>query len=106
MSTPLDAIRREQFPVLARKTFLDAACASLAPQAAADAITALLRDVQTYPERSATAFHIRLDAARDAARPAAARLIGARPEDIALVENTSHGLAVAAAAIPFSPGDN
>jgi cysteine desulfurase / selenocysteine lyase len=106
MTTPFDAIRREQFPVLAGKTFLDAACASLAPQAAADAITALLRDVQTYPERSATAFHIRLDAARDGARPAAARLIGARPEDIALVENTSHGLAVAAAAIPFSPGDN
>jgi len=63
-------------------------------------------DVQTYPERSATAFHIRLDAARDAARPAAARLIGARPEDIALVENTSHGLAIAAAAIPFERGDN
>jgi len=102
----LDAIRREQFPVLAEKTFLDAACASLAPQVAVDAITALLRDVQTYPERSATAFHIRLDAARDAARPAAARLIGARPEDIALVENTSHGLAVAAAAIPCEPGDN
>ena len=102
----LEAVRRAQFPALADKTFLDAACASLAPQAAADAIAALLRDVQTYPERSATAFHIRLDAARDAARPAAARLIGARPEDIALVENTSHGLAVAAAAIPLEAGDN
>lgn len=106
MATRLDAVRREQFPALADKTFLDAACASLAPQAAADAITALLRDVQSYPERSATAFHIRLDAARDATRPAAARLVGARPEDIALVENTSHGLAIAAAAIPFEPGDN
>jgi selenocysteine lyase/cysteine desulfurase len=106
MPISLDAVRREQFPALADKTFLDAACASLAPQAAADAVTALLRDVQTYPERSATAFHIRLDAARDAARPAAARLIGSRPEDIALIENTSHGLAIAAAAIPFEPGDN
>jgi len=105
MATRFDAVRREQFPALADKTFLDAACASLAPQAAADAIAALLRDVQSYPERSATAFHIRLDAARDATRPAAARLIGARPEDIALVENTSHGLAIAAAAIPFEPGD-
>ncbi|MFO7692337.1 MAG: aminotransferase class V-fold PLP-dependent enzyme [Vicinamibacterales bacterium] len=106
MAQPLEAVRRAQFPALADKTFLDAACASLAPQAAADAIAALLRDVQTYPERSATAFHIRLDAARDAARPAAARLIGARPEDIALVENTSHGLAIAAAAIPLEAGDN
>jgi len=106
MRAALDSVRREQFPALAGKTFLDAACASLAPRAAADAIEALLRDVQTYPERSATAFHIRLDAARDATRPAAARLIGARPEDIALIENTSHGLAIAAAAIPFEPGDN
>jgi selenocysteine lyase/cysteine desulfurase len=106
MLASLEAARREQFPALAHKTFLDAACASLAPQAAADAIAALLRDVQSYPERSATAFHIRLDAARDAARPAAARLIGAKPEDIALIENTSHGLAVAAAAIPLEPGDN
>ncbi|HSP92155.1 MAG TPA: aminotransferase class V-fold PLP-dependent enzyme, partial [Vicinamibacterales bacterium] len=107
MMTPmLEAVRRVQFPALADKTFLDAACASLAPQAAADAIAALLGAVQTYPERSATAFHIRLDAARDAARPAAARLIGARPEDIALIENTSHGLAIAAAAIPLEAGDN
>ena len=106
MPASLETVRRVQFPALADKTFLDAACASLAPQAAADAITALLRDVQTYPERSATAFHIRLDAARDGTRPAAARLIGARPADIALIENTSHGLAVAAAAIPFEPGDN
>jgi len=106
MMPTLEAVRRAQFPALADKAFLDAACASLAPQAAADAIAALLRDVQTYPERSATAFHIRLDAARDAARPAAARLIGARPEDIALVENTSHGLAIAAAAIPLEAGDN
>jgi selenocysteine lyase/cysteine desulfurase len=106
MPMSLESVRREQFPALAGKTFLDAACASLAPQAAADAIAALLRDVQTYPERSATAFHIRLDAARDATRPAAARLIGARPEDIALVENTSHGLAIAAAAMPLEPGSN
>lgn len=106
MSVSFRAVRRAQFPALEEKTFLDAACASLAPQVAADAIAALLRDVQTCPECSATAFHIRLDAARDAARPAAARLIGARPEDVALVENTSHGLAIAAAAIPFQPGDN
>jgi selenocysteine lyase/cysteine desulfurase len=102
----LAEIRREQFPALADKTFLDAACASLAPRAAADAIIGLLHDVQTCPERSATAFHIRLDEARDATRPQAARLIGASPEDIALIENTSHGLSIAAAAIPFEPGDN
>ena len=106
MGLSIAEARRDQFPALAHTTFLDAACASLAPQVAADAIAALVRDVQTYPERSATAFHIRLDAARDTARPAAARLIGARPDDIALVENTSHGLTIAAAAITLAPGDN
>ena len=42
MIPTLEAVRRAQFPALADKTFLDAACASLAPQAAADAIAALL----------------------------------------------------------------
>src|SRR5512137_1920651 len=96
-----DEARREHFPALANKVFLDAACASLAPRAAADAIAAFLRDVQECPARSSTEFHIKLDQARDAARPEAARLIGAAADDIALVENTSHALAIAARAIPL-----
>jgi selenocysteine lyase/cysteine desulfurase len=103
--SPAD-VRREHFPVLAQKTFLDAACASLAPKASADAIAAFLRDVQECPARSSTAFHVALDAARDAARPEAAALIGAAADDIALVENTSHALATAARAVPLVPGDN
>lgn len=104
MLTP-DAVRRDQFPALARKTFLDAACASLAPRAAAEAIASLLADVQECPHPSSTAYHVALDAARDAARPEAAKLMGARPDEIALVENTSHGLAVAARALPIEAAD-
>lgn len=106
MGATFDAVRREQFPALADKTFLDAACASLAPRAAAQAISAFLRDVQECPGRSATEFHGRLDAARDEARPEAGRLIGASAQDIALVENTSQALTVTARAVRSGAGDN
>src|SRR5437660_6304275 len=42
---------------------------------------------------------------RAAARPAAARLINAHPDEIALVESTTHGLTLAAASIPLERGD-
>ena len=99
-------VRRDQFPALRDKVFLDAACASLAPRAAAEAIGRLLEDIQACPARSATAFHIQLDRARDAARPEAARLIGCAPEDIALVENTSAALTIASRAIPLGSGEH
>ncbi len=41
----------------------------------------------------------------DAARQAAARLIGAEPGEIALMSSTSAGLNVAARALPLAPGD-
>ena len=106
MGATLEDVRREQFPALADKTFLDAACASLAPRAAAQAISAFLHDVQECPGRSATEFHVRLDAARDEARPEAGRLIGASAQDIALVENTSQALTVTARAVRAGAGDN
>jgi selenocysteine lyase/cysteine desulfurase len=39
------------------------------------------------------------------ARAAAARLVGARPEEIALTTNTSHGINLAARALPLGAGD-
>ena len=40
------------------------------------------------------------------ARKAVAGLVGANEDDIALVESTSHGLGLMAAALPLHPGDN
>ncbi len=40
------------------------------------------------------------------ARKAVAGLVGANEDDIALVESTSHGLGLMAAALPLRPGDN
>ncbi|MBN2408881.1 MAG: aminotransferase class V-fold PLP-dependent enzyme [Candidatus Aminicenantes bacterium] len=96
---------REQFPGLKDKVFLDAACVSLAPQDAVDAVRRFLTIAAECPARSSTQHHILMDEMRGEARKEAARLIGAAEEEIAIVESTTYGLTVAADAIPLSEGD-
>jgi selenocysteine lyase/cysteine desulfurase len=96
---------RQHFPGLLGKVFLDAACISLAPRPAVEAVEKFLDLSMVCPHESATAQHIVMDKMRAAARPAAARLIKAHEDEIALVESTTHGLSLAAAAIPLEPGD-
>lgn len=96
---------REQFPALAEKTFLDAACVSLAPKVAVEAIRSFTDRALWCPEPSSTDHHIAMDGLREEARPQAARLINSSVEEIALVESTTHGLSLAAEAIPLERGD-
>ena len=96
---------REEFPALREKTFLDAACVSIAPRSAIKAIDEFLQRALTCPEPSATLNHIAMDDQRAAARPLIAQLINAREDEIALVESTSQGLAIAAEAVPLAAGD-
>jgi selenocysteine lyase/cysteine desulfurase len=96
---------RQHFPGLLDKVFLDAACVSLAPRPAVDAIQKFLDTAMVCPHESSTAHHIAMDEMRAAARPAVARLINAHDDEIALVESTSHGLSLAANAIPLERGD-
>jgi cysteine desulfurase / selenocysteine lyase len=96
---------RQHFPGLCDKTFLDAACVSLAPRPAVEAIEKFLDLTMVCPLESSTHHHIFMDEMRAAARPACAALIGAREEEMALVESTTHGLTLAANAIPLEPGD-
>jgi selenocysteine lyase/cysteine desulfurase len=96
---------RKQFPALEQKVFLDAACVSLAPQAAVEAIRRFLEMAADCPAPSSTQLHIMMDELRAEARPEAAKLIGAREDEIALVESTTHGLTLAANALPLERGD-
>ncbi|MGH9759709.1 MAG: aminotransferase class V-fold PLP-dependent enzyme, partial [Blastocatellia bacterium] len=96
---------RDQFPALKKKVFLDAACVSLAPLTAIDAVKRFLDSAALCTERSATEHHIAMDDAMGRARPEAARLINASENEIALVESTSRGLSVAASSIPLERGD-
>lgn len=96
---------RQHFPGALDKSFLDAACCSIASRPAVEAVEKFLGLAMTCPLPSSTHHHIFMDEMRAAARPAAARLINAHEDEIALVESTSHGLAIAARAIPLQPGD-
>jgi len=96
---------RQQFPALEHKVFLDAACVSLAPRVAIEAIQQYLEMASGCPAPSSTQLHVSMDEIRATARPEAARLIGAHEDEIALVESTTHGLTLAANAIPLERGD-
>jgi cysteine desulfurase / selenocysteine lyase len=96
---------RAQFPGLHDKVFLDAACCSLAPKVAVEAIEKFLDLAMTCPLNSSTHHHMFMDEMRAKARPAAAGLINAHEDEIALVESTTHGLSLAANAIPLNRGD-
>ena len=96
---------RQHFPGVHGKTFLDAACVSLAPRPAVEAVEKFLDLAMVCPHESSTAHHIFMDEMRAAARPAVARLINAREDEVALTESTSHGLSLAANAIPLESGD-
>jgi len=96
---------RDEFPALRDKTFLDAACVSIAPRRAVAAIERFLQRALTCPEASATLNHIAMDDERSATRPVVARFLNAHEDEIALVESTSQGLAIAAQALPLSRGD-
>jgi selenocysteine lyase/cysteine desulfurase len=103
---PMDvAAARGCFPGTRDRAFLDAACVSLMPQQAADALTRLSQDLVACPARDASSHHIALDRTALGARRQVARLINCRPEDIALVESTTHGLEVVAASVPLAEGD-
>lgn len=96
---------RAFFPGTQSQVFLDAACVSLLPAPADEALRRLGQELLLCPARDASAHHIALDQTADQPRREAARLIGARPEDIALVESTTHGLQAIAAAVPLGAGD-
>jgi selenocysteine lyase/cysteine desulfurase len=96
---------RRCFPGTRDCVFLDAACVSLLPVQAEEALRRLGQELLSCPARDASAHHIALDRSADRPRREAARLIGARPEDVALVESTTQGLEAVAAAVPLRPGD-
>ena len=91
---------RRLFPGATERVFLDAAAVSLTSTRAAEAVARFVELVTRDPR----AAHHGGDAAR--AREAAAGLIGARPEQIALSPATTLALNVAADAVPLRRGDN
>lgn len=100
-SGPMYEALRELFPICQRYLYFDHA--SVAPtstrvlQAQRRWIEDLLRHGGVHEEA--------WEAEAERARALCARLLGARPDQIAFVRNTSHGLALAAEGLPWQAGD-
>ena len=106
MSYDWEKLRKEEWPVLETMTFLDAACVSFAPQRTVRAVKEFADMTARQDEANSSAHHIALDDKRHKAYVEAAKLLNADPEEIALVESTSHGLNIAAQGIELNDGDN
>lgn len=108
MSTPStpdwNAVRAE-FPALADRVFLDAACVSLLPRRADEAVRRFSGELTRPGARNATLHHIWMDEQKASAAPQVAALLGVAASRIALVESTSHGLNIAAQSIPWAVDD-
>ena len=99
------AAARAFFPGTIDRAFLDAASVGLMPTQAEDALRQLAHDLVHVPARNTGEHHLALAQSAGSARREIARLLGARSADIALVESTTHGLEILAAAIPLQHGD-
>ena len=106
MNIDFEKIRKEEWPVLETMTFLDAACVSFAPQRTVKAVKAFADMTAVQEEANSSAHHIAIDSLRHKAYDEATKLLNADPEEIALVESTSHGLNIAAQGIELQDGDN
>lgn len=95
------SLLRAEFPTLSRWTYLDVARKTPAPRCQERALIEYMRDI--YEEAGAGAW-----AAPQVAetRAALARLLGAKPGQIAFTKNTTEGLNIAAHAFDLRAGDN
>jgi cysteine desulfurase/selenocysteine lyase len=93
---------RALFPVTERAIYLNHAAVSPPPRPTIQAVEAQLADVHN---NGSVNFREWL-AVRESAREKAARMIGARPEQVAFMRNTSDGLSTIANGLRWRAGDN
>jgi selenocysteine lyase/cysteine desulfurase len=93
---------RALFPITQRAVYLNHAAVSPPPTTTIQAVEAQLRDVH---ENGSLNFQSWL-AVKEQARELLARLLGARPEQVAFVRNTSDGLSTVANGLAWKTGDN
>lgn len=87
---------RELFPVTKNRVFLNHAAQSPFPQPVADAMHKYVSEGSSLDRPS--------DECPDGGKPHFAKLINAKPEEIALCENTSAGMNIAAHVLKIRPG--
>lgn len=98
----MDEDLRALFPVTERAVYLNHAAVSPPPLPVTRAVSAQMEDVARHGS-----LHYRgWVAVRERARRLAAAMIGARPEQLAFMRNTSDGLSSIACGLGFRAGDN
>ena len=93
---------RSLFPITQHTIYLNHAAVSPPPTSTIEAVQAQLRDVS---ENGSLNFRSWI-AVKEQARKLAAEMLGARPEQIAFMRNTSDGLSCIANGLKWQPGDN
>jgi selenocysteine lyase/cysteine desulfurase len=93
---------RALFPITQRAIYFNHAAVSPPPVTAIRAVEAQLRDVH---ENGSANFRSWI-AVKERARELLAKLLGARPEQVAFMRNTSDSLSTVANGIAWQPGDN
>jgi selenocysteine lyase/cysteine desulfurase len=93
---------RQQMPIVRQWTYLDHAAVSPLPRPTREAIVAWAEEATVAGNTAWTDWSRRAEQVR----LAAARLIGAEPEEIALVKNTTQGINLVAEGFPWRSGDN
>src|SRR5216683_958665 len=94
-------MHRDQFPVTRNLTYLNHAAVAPLCRPAAEAMEWLARDALNY----GSIHYDRWLETYDGLRGSAARLVNGTPEEIALVKNTSEGIAMIAMGLDWRPGD-
>lgn len=87
---------RDQFPITKNKVFLNHAAVSPSPKPVADAVR---KCTDEFSNSATTSIEW-----NDGGKPFFAKLIGAKPQEIALAPNTSVGLNIAANVLHYPPG--
>ena len=103
-TVPAEALRtvyRDQFPVTEQLVYLNHAAVAPLSNRAAEAMKHLADDVCRF---GSLHYDHWLDAYHGV-RVAASRMIGAQPAEIAIVKNTSEGIATIALGLDWRPGD-
>src|ERR1043165_4187605 len=96
-----EELRQHEFPVTAHKIFLAHAGVCPLPMRVAEAVAQYASGCVVDDQEAAVPPTMIRDT-----RQSAARLIGAQPEEIALVGPTSLGLSLVAAGLPLRKNDN
>lgn len=100
-AAPLHQVWHTEFPVTERLTYLNHAAVAPLSRRAAEAMQDLAQDALEF----GSLHYDRWLACYEGLRVAAARMMNANPREIAIVKNTSEGVATVAAGIRWKRGD-